>query len=83
MGYSAAKLERAAIRVVLLEMKGWGERSEGMDRMQRGQTEAQCQHHTSVLLVCNRDYSPLARIVVGGKSGCTCKTGATEDEQSH
>lgn len=58
MGYSAAKLERVAIRVVLLEMKGQGEMSEGMDRMQEGQVEAQCQHHISVLLVFNRDYFP-------------------------
>lgn len=83
MGYSAAKLEREAIRAVLLEMKGQGEMSEGMDRMQKGQIEAQCQHHISVLLVFNRDYFPLAQIIVGGKSGCTCKTGATKDEPSH
>lgn len=62
MGYSAAKLERAAIRVILLEMKGRGEMSEGMDRMQKGQMEAQCQHRTSVLSVCNRDYFSLTQI---------------------
>lgn len=40
--------------------------SEGMDRMQKGQMEAQCQHHISVLLVFNRDYFPLAQVIVGG-----------------
>lgn len=38
--------------------------SEGMDRMQKGQVEAQCQYHISVLLVFHRDYFPLAQIVV-------------------
>lgn len=67
MGYSAAKLECEAIRVVLLEIKEGGEMSEGMDRMQKGQMEAQCQHHISVLLVFNRDYFPFAQVVVGGE----------------
>lgn len=57
--------------------------SEEMDRMQKGQMEAQCQHHISVLLIFNRDYFPLAQIIGGGESGCTCKIGATEDEPSH
>lgn len=67
MGYSAAKLERAAIRVILSEMKGRGEMSERMERMQKGQKKAKRQHHISVLLVFNRDYFPFAQIIVGGK----------------
>lgn len=67
MGYSAAKLERAAIRVVLSEMKGRGEMSERMARMQKGQMKAKHQCHISVLLVFNRDYFPFAQIIAGEK----------------
>lgn len=83
MGYSAAKLEHAAIRVVLPEMKGQGKMSERINRMQKGQMKAKRQRHISVLLVFNRDYFPFAQIIAGGKAGFTYKTGATEDELSH
>lgn len=63
MDYSAAKLECAAIEVVLPEMKGWGEMSERMDRMQKSQMKAKCQCHISVLLVFTRDYFPFAQII--------------------
>lgn len=84
MDYSAAKLERIATEVVLPKMKGWGEMSERMDRMQKSQMKAKRQRHISVLLVFTRDYFPFAQITVcGGKVGFTCKSGATEDESSH
>lgn len=67
MSYSAAKLESVAIRIILSEMKGWGEPSERMARMQEGQMKAKRQRHISVLLVCNRDYFPFAQIIAGEK----------------
>lgn len=73
MGYSAAKLERAAIRVILSEMKGQGEMRERMDRMQKGQMKAKRQRHISVLLVLNRDYFPFAQIIAGGKRASQVK----------
>lgn len=69
MGSRAAKLKPTAIRVVhsvSSGMKGRGERSERMDRRQKGRIKTRCQRHISVLLVFNRDYFPFAQLVTGG-----------------
>jgi len=67
MGYGAAKLEHTAIRVVLSEIKGWGEMSERTESMQKGQMKAKRQRHISVLLGFKRDYFPFAQITAEGK----------------